>query len=199
MRNLLLAALLSAPAAAQPPSAPVEAPQAAPAAGLWDPATRLTRQREAMKALSFMDGVWRGSAEAEAGGGALVQTERVGPLLDGTVKLVEGRAYDAAGKTVFNALGVISYDPVKRAYVMHAYAESYSGDFPLTVRPDGFTWTQPMGPGATLRYTAIVKDGQWHEVGERIVDGVPPAKLFEMRLRRIGPARWPTEGAVTPR
>ena len=187
MRYLLLVLSLFV-ASASPAQAP-------PAAGPWDPATRMAAQREAMRALAFLDGHWRGSAEAP-GSGPLVQTERVGAMLDGTVRVVEGRGYDPSGRTVFNALGVISYDPVRRTYAMHANASGYGGNFPLEVRPDGFSWSQPAGPGATIRYTATVRDGEWHEVGERVAEGAPPVRMIELRLRRIGDSAWPGEGAV---
>lgn len=172
--------------------------QAPSAAGPWDPPSRIAAQREAMRALAFLDGQWRGRA-VTPDGPPLVQTERVGTMLDGTVRVVEGRGYDAAGQTVFNALGIISYDPVRRTYSMHANASGYGGNFPLELRPDGFSWSQPAGPGATIRYTATVRDGEWHEFGERVAEGAPPVRVIEMRLRRIGDSAWPGEGAVSPR
>ncbi len=201
MRYLIpmLCALAAGPALAQEGAAPTAAPaQTPPAAGPWDPATRLAAQREAMEALAFLDGQWRGRAVARPGG-PMTQTERVGTLLDGTVRVVEGRGYDADGRTVFNALGIISYDPIGRTYSMHSYAMGYAGDFPLEVRPDGFSWSQPMGPGASVRYTATVRDGEWHETGDRITGDGAPARMLEMRLRRVGDAGWPAEGAVPPR
>jgi hypothetical protein len=197
IRNaLFIAVLAAAPALGQAPSQP-SAAQAA--AGPWDPASRLAAQREAMQALAFLDGTWRGDASYE-GRSDFVQTERVGPLLGGTVKLVEGRGYGAGGETVFNALGVISYDPVGRTYSMRSYAMGYTGDFPLTVRPDGFSWSHPVGPGrATMRYTATVQGGEWHEIGERVTEGAAPVRVFEMRLRRIGTSDWPQTAAVAPR
>lgn len=179
--------------------APALAQDAAPAAaaGPWDPATRAAAQREAMKSLAFMDGEWRGPARF--GEHPMTQTERVGPLLDGTVRLVEGRGYDGAGKTVFNAFAVISYDPVKRAYSMRSYAEGYTGDFPLTVRGDGWSWSQPMGPGATLKYTATFTRDGWRETGERVAGDATPVRMFEMNLKRVGDGAWPAGGAVNPR
>ena len=194
MKVLLLAALLGASAAAQPSSPPAAAP-----AGPWDPASRLAAQREAMKALAFMDGAWRGRAETDRLPAGFTHTERVGPLLDGTIRVVEGRSYDENGGTRFNAFAIISYDPVRRAYTMHSHAMGYAGDFPLSVRPDGYSWTQPSGPGAMIRYTATVKGNEWREIGERTVNGGPPDKMFEMRLQRIGPTAWPQDGAVAPR
>lgn len=198
MITTIAAALLAATAAQASTPAPTQ-PQANAAAGLWDPAIRLAAQREAMKALAFLDGTWRGGAQDDGGGGSFVQTERVGTLLEGSVRLVEGRGYDGAGKTMFNALGIISYDPVKRAYMMRSYAMGYAGDYPLTVRPDGFAWSHPAGPGASMRYTATVKDGVWREIGERVPDGAAPVKMFEMRLQRIGASDWPAGDAVAPR
>lgn len=190
--TLLLALLLAAPAA---PAAP---PTAAPA-GPWDPAERLAAQREAMKALSFMDGAWRGHAQTDRFPAGFTHTERVGPLLDGTIRVVEGRSYDESGATRFNAFGIISYDPARRSYAMHSHAMGFAGDFPLTVRPDGYSWTQPAGRGAVVHYRATVKGDEWREVGERVVNGGPPEKVFEMTVRRIGPTPWPQEGAVGPR
>jgi hypothetical protein len=56
-----------------------------------------------------------------------------------------------------------------------------------------------MGPGATLRYHATVKEGAWHETGERIVEGQAPVKMFEMRLTRLGDSPWPSGEAVPAR
>lgn len=192
MKTLMLALLLAA--APEPPAAPSTAsfvPQ--------DPAIRLAAQREAMKALDFMDGAWRGRAQTDRLPAGFIHTERSGTLLDGTVRLIEGRSYDEAGGTRFNAFATISYDPVRRVYVMHSHATGYVGDFPLTVRPDGYSWSQPAGPGAEIRYEARVTGSEWREVGQRIVDGAPPQKVFEMTVRRIGPTRWPKDGAVGPR
>lgn len=189
--SLALAAAVQTDAMATPPTAE----QAA--AGPWAPAARIAAQREAMQALVFLDGEWRGEAAHE--GRSATHTERVGTLLDGTVRLIEGRAYDASGKTAFNAFAIISYDPVKHSYALRSYAEGYAGDYPLTLRPDGFSWSHPAGPGVSMRYTATVKDDEWHETGERVTGSAAPARIFEMKLKRLGPSSWPGAGAVPPR
>src|SRR5712691_2888792 len=87
--------------------------------GRLDPATLIAAQREAMAPLAFMDGVWRGPAWTILSSGEkhnITQTERIGPFLDGSVKVIEGRGYDADGKITFNAFGTISYDPARKAY-----------------------------------------------------------------------------------
>ena len=190
MKPLFLALAASATAAAQPAASP---------AGPWDPAARMAAQREAMKALAFLDGEWRGTARTDEVPGEMRHTERVGTLLDGTIRLVEGRAYDPAGKTLFNAFAIISYDPVRRAYSLRSHAMGFAGDYPLTVRPDGFSWSHQAGPGAVVRYTATVKNGEWHEVGERVAGDAAPVKTVELRVKRTGAGAWPQAGAVAPR
>ncbi len=78
---------------------------------------------------------------------------------------------------------------------MRSYAMGNAGDFVLTPSADGFTWEIPAGP-MTIRYTAVVKDGVWHEVGDRIAPGQEPVRFFEMRLTRVGDSTWPAAGAI---
>jgi hypothetical protein len=166
-----------------------------------DPATLLAAQREAMATFAFMDGVWRGPATTTLPSGgkhAITQTERIGPFLGGTVKVIEGRGYDADGKTTFNAFGIISYDVRTKKFSMRSYAMGIAGDFPVERTGDGFTWTIPAGP-ATIRYQATVRDGTWIEVGDRLVPDQPPVRFFEMKLTRVGDSEWPQAGAIAPR
>jgi hypothetical protein len=166
-----------------------------------DPAALLSAQRDAMLPLAFMDGVWRGPASTILRSGEkhnITQTERIGPFLDGSVKVIEGRGYDASGKVTFNAFGTISYNPAKRAYTLHSYAMGNVGDFVLTPTADGYVWEIPAGP-MTIRYTATIKDGSWREVGDQIVSGKDPVRFFEMNLKRVGNTNWPSSGAVDPK
>lgn len=176
-------------------------PTGAIAAGAPDSAVLLAAQRQSLQPLSIFDGTWRGPAKIMLADGKelqLTQTERVGSFLDETVKVIEGRGYGPDGASAFNAFAVISYSPQTGKYNFHSYAQGYSGDFPLEVRPDGFAWSIKAGP-ATLRYTATVKDGVWVEIGERLIEGQAPLKTFEMTLRRIGSTDWPAAGAVPPK
>jgi len=174
------------------------APQAAFAQGRPDPTATLAAQREAMTRLALLDGEWRGPASTLTPQGEkhlVTQTERVGTFLDGTVRVLEGRGYDAEGKVGFNAFAVISYKPETKSYSMRSYAMGNSGDFVLTPSADGFAWEIPAGP-MTIRYTATIKDGVWKEVGDRIAPGKDPVRFFEMELKRLGDSSWPAAGAV---
>lgn len=165
-----------------------------------DPAALQAAQREAMQAFARLDGVWRGTATSTLPSGekhVITQTERVGPFLGGTLRVVEGRGYEPDGRVGFNAFAIVSYDPVAKAYTTRSYTMGRQGDFPWTPTADGFTWEVPAGPGATVRYTATVKDNTWHEVGDRIVAGKEPQRIFEMTLQRVGDTDWPAAGAVS--
>ena len=169
--------------------------------GQQDPATIIASQREAMVRLSVMDGVWRGPAWTILPSGekhTITQTERIGPFLDGSVKVIEGRGYDQDGKVTFNAFGTISYNPTTRAYTLHSYAQGQVGDFVLTPTADGYIWEIPAGP-MTIRYTAVIKDGAWLEVGDRVMPGKEPVRFFEMNLKRVGDTNWPAAGAISPK
>ncbi|MGZ6098395.1 MAG: hypothetical protein ACXWLL_08385 [Myxococcaceae bacterium] len=186
-----LLALLTVSCAHAPP-----APAAPPAV------TASPGRAEAMAKLSFMRGVWAGPASGTGLDGRpfhVWQTERMGPLLGGDILVVEGRGYRDDDTTGFNAFAVVSYEPRSGQYEIRSYAMGQAGTFPLTPTEDGYVWTIPAGPGRTLRYTAVVKDGVWNEVGDLLVEGKPPVRTFEMTLRRVGDTDWPGAGAVSPR
>lgn len=70
------------------------------AQGQRDPAPVIAAQVEAMKVFASMDGVWRGPAWTLLPNGEkrnITQTERIGPFLGGSVKVIEGRGYTADG------------------------------------------------------------------------------------------------------
>ncbi len=158
-------------------------------------------QKAKLTALSAMDGTWRGTAWMITESGEridMTQTERVGPMLDGAIKTVEGRGYNSKDEVVFHAFAVIAFDAAKNQVAMRSYAQGRQGDFVVNITGDGFTWEIPAGP-AKIRYTAVVKDGNWHEVGERLIPGRDPMRFFEMTLKRVGDTTWPAEGAIAPR
>jgi len=166
-----------------------------------DMAALQAAQRQAMQPLAKLDGTWRGTAKVSLDGGGikeLVQTERIGSMLDGTIKVIEGRGYGPDGKTEFNAFAIVSFSPHSGKYNFHSHAQGQAGDFAFEPRPDGFVWIIRYG-NVTIRQTAVIKDGTWHEVGERLVEGQPPVKTVELRLTRVGDTDWPAAGAVPQR
>ena len=185
----LFALALAAPAFAQQPA---QRP---------DPQALVAAQKAALAPLAFMDGAWRGEARHTGFDGkqhVMVQTERVGPMLDGAIKVIEGRGYDADGSTAFNAFAVLSWDVGRQAFNFRTNAMGQSSDFAFRATADGFVWEIPAGP-MTIRYTATIKDGTWHEVGDRIGADGTASRFFEMTLTRLGDSDWPAAGAVPMR
>ena len=190
MRKTMIAALvlsLSTPALAQ--------------GGRPDSAAMISAQREAMTPLARMDGVWRGPAWTITPNGRheVTQTERIGTFLGGSVRMIEGRGYNADGSVGFNALGILSFNPATRTYTLSSWAMGYNGVFPFQVTPEGYIWEVPAGPGAIIRYTANITPTTLREVGMRIAGDAPPVQVFEMNLRRVGDTGWPGADPVPMR
>lgn len=170
------------------------------AAGPEPDMASLAAQRAALAPLAKMDGLWRGPARMLQRDGTwrtLTQTERVGPMLDGTLRVVEGRGHEADGRISFNALGVIGYDPAAGRYTFRAWALGQAADHRFELTPGGFIWTLG-GGGPPVRYTATLEGNRWHELGELVLPGRPPVKVFEMTLERVGNTDWPAAGAPGP-
>ncbi len=168
----------------------------------FDPAPTIAAQREALKPLAAMNGLWRGDATTVLPNGerrTVTQTERIGPFLGGTLKIIEGRGYDSNGKLAFSAFGIVSFNPATQLYSLRSYAHGRQGDFPFSPTADGYTWDVPAGPGAVIRYTATIAGSRLREVGDRIVGSEAPTRVFEMTLERIGDTDWPEGGAIGPR
>jgi hypothetical protein len=163
-----------------------------------DPVALVAAQREAMTPLARMDGVWRGPAWSMTPNGRheVTQTERIGTFLGGSVRVMEGRGYNADGSVGFNALGILSFDPTTNSYSLSSWAQGRSGVFPFRVTADGYAWEIPAGPGAIIRYTATIRDGTLREIGEYVAGDAPPRQIFEMNLRRVADTSWPAGDPV---
>ena len=156
-------------------------------------------QKKALEKFAGMDGVWRGPAWTILPSGEkhnITQTERIGPFLDGSIKVIEGRGYEPDGRVGFNAFGVISYSAETKSYRIRSHAMGRYGDFAIVPTDDGYQWEIPAGP-MTIRYTATIKDGVLREVGDRIVEGKEPARFFEMTLTRVSDSAWPGAGTIS--
>lgn len=157
-------------------------------------------QREAMRTLSWMDGEWVGEATVMMGPGRTSthpHTERIGPMVGGSIRVIEGRSLNADGSVAFNAFAVVSWDDAGDRYMMRSYANGQAGDFPLEATADGFRWTTP-SRGGEMRYVTTFKDGEWVETGDFVMPGREPMRVIELRLRRRGDTGWPAADPVAP-
>jgi hypothetical protein len=184
---ILLATCMAIPAEAQ------RAPQA-------DIEARMDAQRTAMDRLGRLDGTWRGKAVyyGPQGPHEITQTERLGPMLDGTIKVVQGRGYEADGSVSFNAFAVIGYDPDTGTYAMQSWNDGREGRFELELSDNGYRWEIPAG-SMTIRYEAEITASTYHEWGVRVVEGQDPQKFFDMQLTRVGDTDWPAAGVLGPK
>jgi len=158
------------------------------------PPVDMAARLETMAQLALLDGRWEGEGwHAEPGSAerrSFRQTERVGPLLDGQIRLIEGRGYDAKGARLFNAFAVLSPDGAG-GYDLRSYAQGRVGTFKARLRAPGvMEWTIPAGP-TRIVYLITVKDGVWEEVGDFIDADGKANRFFSMRLRRTADASWP--------
>ncbi|HEU4813893.1 MAG TPA: hypothetical protein VFS99_06675, partial [Xanthomonadaceae bacterium] len=169
-----------------------------------DTAAVFEAQRTAMQPLAVLDGTWRGTSTYYRPDGATFvspHTERIGPFLDGTVKVIEGRSFKPDGSIAFNAFAILSYDPATKAYNFRSYAMGHANDFPFEPTSDGFKWetTRETEAGTvTTRYTTTIENGTWLEIGERLVPGQAPVRFIELELQRMGDSDWPAAGAIGP-
>lgn len=125
------------------------------------------------------------------------QMERVGPMMDGQVRVMEGKGRDDTGKAVFNAFTVFS-QTADRSIEMRSYAMGQQSSRKLELRDGkGFVWELQAGP-YTIRYEADVANGVWHEVGKRIGPDGKSIAFFEMTLKRVADTRWPAENPAFP-
>jgi len=177
----------------------IAVPAAASAQALYPAGT--AEQREAMQTLSWMDGEWVGEATVSMGPGQTSthpHTERIGPMLGGSIKVIEGRSVGGPdGAPAFNAFAVVSWDDAADRYTMRSYANGQVGDFPLEATADGFTWTAP-ARGGEMHYVTTFRDGEWVETGAFVMPGREPMQVIELRLRRRGDSSWPAGDPVVP-
>ena len=156
-------------------------------------------QRAAMEAFAWTDGVWRGTAWSQTPQGeiTLTQTERIGTMSDGTVRIIEGRGYGEDGELLFNAVAMIGFDPVADEYVMTTSAGGRTGRPWFKATETGFEWGFETGP-AKIRYVAVHDDGSWSQEGFVTMGDAEPRKFLTMDLKCIGDTDWPGEGSIGP-
>jgi hypothetical protein len=148
---------------------------------------------DATSALAMFDGVWIGPARMTGRDGSVTtfeQMERIGPMLNGEIRVMEGKARDADGRTLFNAFTVFSAtDDGQIEMRSHIYGDQSARL--IEPKSDGYVWRTQTAVG-TMVYDITVRDGVWHETGViELPDGRRVA-FFEMTLTRVGDTDWPS-------
>ena len=152
--------------------------------------------RAAMEELAWLEGHWEGEASYQTPTGdreTILQTERIERRLNGVVLVVEGtgrekNADGSPGEVVFQAFGVISYDPDRERYTFRAFRDGRSIDAETSLEAGVFTWSFETPGAGHVRFRIRNDQGAWHETGEFSRDGQEWHPFFEMRLHRTGEA-----------
>jgi hypothetical protein len=122
---------------------------------------------EAVKRAAFLEGNWSGEGWIQMGQGTkeeFMQIETVESKLDGAVMVIEG-------------IGHSKGDNPKKIH--HALV------FSSFIAENTFTWSFSPPNGGQIRYSILIENDTWNEVGEYSRDGQTWYKFFEMNLKRI--------------
>ncbi|MGE4162272.1 MAG: DUF1579 family protein [Vicinamibacterales bacterium] len=145
-------------------------------------------QREAMQKLAFLVGRWTGEATVATGPEGprrVEQTEDVQFKLDGLVLLIEGTGRNpVSGAVEFNALATVSFDEASGAYRFRAYSGGNYVETVLTLRDRGLEWGFTAGPATVTNTMHLDDTGQWVEVTDVVINGGPPRRTTELRVRK---------------
>ncbi len=149
--------------------------------------------RTAMSKIAWIEGEWRGEGwrlTREGTRETFQVAESVAPKLGGLIFAVEGRGWgvDDDGKEVegHRAFGVISFDPIRRAYQFDSFVrEGFQAHTSPEVGNNSYRWSIPAGPGEEMRFEAkLTSDNEWIETGERCTEK-GCVQTMEMRLQKI--------------
>jgi hypothetical protein len=149
------------------------------------------KERAGIAPLAKMVGQWQGDARVQMGPGeaqVVTQHEDVVFGAGQTVLMIRGtgRLKDGnPGTIIFEAAAMIWYDSDANKLKMRAHrGEGVSMEPDVELRGDTLVWGFPMN-GGLIRYTTVVTDTEWHEVGHFVREGMPPFQMMEMRLKRL--------------
>ena len=194
MRYLIVLGLLTA---SLPLAAQSSRPDATGGGAVAQEQATMAAERAAMAKLVNFDGLYRGQwrmlrPEFAPGRATAGTTEhRVGPALNDTVKVMEGRNLSDTGALSFHGMIVMHYDVPTRQYRLTVFANGRTFDTQAVMTPSGYYFEEHSGPTSFRRINIAVTPGAWSEYVEAYDGGKPPVRIFEMTLPRAGPASWP--------
>lgn len=136
--------------------------------------------------LPIKEGEWTGIGVQQFGPNRyeVDQYEKITPMLDGSVFLIEGIGKDK-GVIRHHALATLSYDPATQKYLLRTFKDGYVVDAETELKEDGsFIWSMQNSRGTT-RYTVRMVEGNWLEKGEISMDGGKTWTAFlDMKLQK---------------
>ncbi len=152
----------------------------------------LEAQRKAMKKLGFLVGKWIGEARLLRGPGEwmdLHQSEEAQYKLDGLIVVIEGVGRTKSdGRSVLQALGMISFDDETATYRIRAFNDGrfLESEVKLLDQDKAMSWGFALGPITTKSVLRINESGEWTELAEIKIGSEPARTLLELSVRRAG-------------
>ena len=146
-------------------------------------------QAQDMKKLESMVGQWKGTAimTDQNGRNEIHQTEDVKWGLDGKILIINGKGFKGeGGEKVFEAYGIIHWDPATSKYVFNAYThEGRYTQAEAYFEGEDFIWTFEIpNNGGRIKYSLKLNDNSWVEDGQFSRDGETWYPFFHMELTR---------------
>ena len=162
--------------------------------------TLLAPHRLAMRALTSLNGEWRGTGWTLLGSGekaSFTQRIRVGSAGEGALKIIEGRSYGDRGRLGSTNFEIISFNQSTKIYTLRLYTNGNVADVPIAPTANGFKLEYPV-EDAMIHFTVAIANGVWSEVAERWTKGKDPVRFLELTLQKVGETDWPGAGTVPP-
>ncbi|CAA9263867.1 MAG: hypothetical protein AVDCRST_MAG95-2420 [uncultured Adhaeribacter sp.] len=132
-------------------------------------ASQLPVVQQKMQALKWITGKWQGTVSIMGGDGSkqeYKQTIEFTPKLKKSV-FQFNEAASRGQDTIFQNIGMLSYDALKSKYTIQAYTNGgIQIEADVEVQDKKIIWRVPVA-GNLIRYTITLNEkGQWHQIGE---------------------------------
>ena len=142
----------------------------------------------AMGKLKLLTGKWEGKATIRQGPTAseVRQTEVVEFRMNKSALLIEGNGFDQEGNLVYEAMGLLVYNPFTQKYSIRAVrGNGLYIDAEVVVSDNQLQWTIHIPNGGKSRQTVKFSENTWDEVGEYSQDGENWFEYLSMSLKKV--------------
>lgn len=150
--------------------------------------------------LAFMFGEWVGpsSSYTQAKVFEGTQTERVGPMQDGDIVVIEGRGYGENGAIEFYTFSAVSPTASDGGWEIRLYRDGLAGTYPFEITESGYIWSLPSSSGGRVVFTGLFEGNTWRQIGVNTPAEGPARQTVEMILTRTADTDWPAGNPVSP-
>jgi len=150
--------------------------------------------KQEIQKLAYLAGQWKGEATMRRGNTPpikVLQEENIQFKLDGTVLVIEGTGYspENPNQLVFNALGIISFNPYTKQFGMksHTMEGNQTDAYFKIIAENHFEWGFETPQKAKIKYDIVLDPNAktWVEKGEYSADGTTWYPFIELKLNKL--------------